>query len=95
MSWELGPAANFEKLREYEARLEQVFPTLPLSGICQYRRDTLPPGAVRDALVTHRFVLLKDGLLPRNPHFVSPQELLAGIRRPHTEEGEMLKSLGK
>lgn len=56
MLWEIGSIANLEGLLEYEALLEQAFQELPLFGICQYRRDLLPPRAIRDALLTHRSV---------------------------------------
>src|ERR671922_5015 len=58
MRWELGDDANFAHLREYEARLEQLFRDKPLRGICQYRRDVVPAHAVRDALATHRSTYL-------------------------------------
>jgi hypothetical protein len=35
MRWELGADENFDRLLEYEARLEQVFRDRPLWGICQ------------------------------------------------------------
>src|SRR5688500_15938002 len=54
MRWELGADENFERLLEYEARLERVFRDRPLRGICQYRRDIVPAYAVRDALSTHQ-----------------------------------------
>ncbi len=51
MSWEFGPEHNFDKLLEYEWRLEQLFFKQPtLSGICQYHRYTLPREAVRRGL---------------------------------------------
>src|SRR5437868_557139 len=49
MRWELASDENFDKLLEYEARLERVFREKPLMGICQYNRDTVPAHAVQSA----------------------------------------------
>ncbi len=75
MAWELGPEENFERLLEYEARLERLFPEKRLVGICQYRRDTLPPRAVQEALLTHRSLYLGSEL-SRDNHFYIPPEVL-------------------
>jgi signal transduction histidine kinase len=78
MRWELGADENFDTLLEYEARLEDVFRTLPLRGICQYHKATVPPRALRDALMTHRSVLLGDELFADNLFYVPPELLLDG-----------------
>src|SRR5688572_31611054 len=62
MRWELGADENFDRLLEYEARLEQVFREKPLRGICQYHRGLVPAQAVQDALVTHRTAYVGDTL---------------------------------
>jgi signal transduction histidine kinase len=76
MRWELGGDENFEALLEYEALLEAAFKDLPLRGICQYHRDTVPSRAVRDALLTHSCVHL-GGALNEDNLFYLPPELLA------------------
>src|SRR5687768_12690111 len=75
MMWELGSESNFDRLQEYEALLEQVFHEKPLMGICQYRRDTVPPRAIREALLTHRSVYV-GAHLNRDNLFYMPPELL-------------------
>jgi signal transduction histidine kinase len=75
MTWELGTDRNFERLLEYEARLERVFREKPLTGICQYRRDAVPEHAVQDALQTHRSVYV-GAELNRDNLFYMPPELL-------------------
>ena len=47
MRWVLGDDANFGRLLEYEALLEEVFREKPLRGICQYHRQMLPAQAVQ------------------------------------------------
>jgi signal transduction histidine kinase len=78
MRWELGEDENFERLVEYEARLEQVFRDKPLRGICQYHRDLVPARAVRDALVTHRSAYIGHALNRDNLFYIPPELLLDG-----------------
>ena len=73
MRWELGEDRNFEYLPEYEARLEQLFRTKPLRCICQYHRNTVPPHAIRNALVTHRITYLESVLKPQNFFYIPPE----------------------
>lgn len=73
MRWELGEDGNFEYLLEYEARLEQLFRTKPLRGICQYHRDFVPAHAIRNALVTHRSAYLGAVLNPDNFFYIPPE----------------------
>ena len=76
MKWELGTDDNFDRLLEYEARLEQVFRERPLRGICQYRRDSVPSHAVRTALLAHRSAYVGDVLNRDNLYYVPPELLL-------------------
>lgn len=76
MRFELGDDDEaFDRLLEYEARLEVLFREKPLRGICQYDRALVPPRAVRDALITHRSAHL-DGSLNVDNFFYVPPELL-------------------
>lgn len=75
MKWELGSEKNFDYLLEYESLLEGVFREKPLKGICQYRRDIVPAGAIRDALRIHRSAYVGD-VLNRDNFFYVPPELL-------------------
>jgi light-regulated signal transduction histidine kinase (bacteriophytochrome) len=76
MRWELGADENFDRLLEYEARLEQVFRERPLRGICQYHRGMVPQKAIEDALVTHRSAYLGDRLNEDNLFYIPPELLL-------------------
>ena len=76
MRWELGADANFDRLLEYEARLEQVFREKPLRGVCQYHRGILPEAAVRDALLTHRSAYVGEALNRDNLFYIPPELLL-------------------
>jgi signal transduction histidine kinase len=89
MRWELGADSNFDRLLEYEARLEQVFRDKPLWGICQYHRAMVPSQAVHDALVTHRTAYIGDRLNEDNLFYIPPELLLEtrnpGERSKHAE----------
>lgn len=74
MTWELGPAAEFEKLLEYEQRLEDFFgKRSELCGICQYHGDTLPRGVMRQGVLTHPATFISETLSRMNPHYVRPE----------------------
>lgn len=75
MSWEMGPEKNFSKLMEYEWRLEQFMQTHPeLSGICQYRADTLPREVTKQAREVHASIFVNETLSIVNTQYV-PHEL--------------------
>jgi signal transduction histidine kinase len=76
MRWELGADENFDRLLEYEARLDQVFRDKPLRGICQYHRALVPAKAVRDALLTHQSAYIGDAFNRDNLFYVPPELLL-------------------
>ncbi len=77
MRWELGSDENFERLEEYEARLERVFRDRPLAGVCQYHRTSVPPDALRAALTSHRSAYIGRALHADNLFYVPPELLLA------------------
>jgi len=86
MSWEFGPERNFEKLREYEEKLERLFTVYPqLQGVCQYQVQTLPVQAAREALGLHRACYINQTLTLRNPSYgvpAQPDNLEAMMARP-------------
>jgi len=74
MTWELGPQEDFERLLEYEWRLEEFFRKHPeLCGICQYHRDTLPREILRQGLLTHPLLFVNETLSRVNPHYVAAE----------------------
>ena len=91
MMWELGSDANFDRLQEYEALLERVFREKPLMGVCQYRRDTVPPRALREALMTHRSVYVGAHLNRDNLFYLPPELLLPAVdARLREAQGEWM-----
>jgi hypothetical protein len=74
MSWEFGPANDFSRLLEYEWRLEEFMHANPkLSGICQYRADTLPRAALRHGLLAHTSIFVNQTLSLINPKYLRPE----------------------
>ena len=68
MTWELGAEKNYEKLVEYEWKLEQLFQRRKeLHGICQYHCDTLPQEVIRQGLLMHHTLFINDTLSKINP----------------------------
>jgi MEDS: MEthanogen/methylotroph, DcmR Sensory domain len=94
MMWELGGERNFEKLLEYELRLEEFIGLRPeLSGICQYDRTTIPRGGIETALHAHRTVYVNDMLSRTNP-FHMRADILRGQGQSSGEHvDEMLREL--
>lgn len=82
MSWELGTEKNFDRLLEYESLLESAFKELPLRGICQYHKRTIPPRALRDAMLTHRSVYLEQTLVKENRGYIPPDLLARTLLKP-------------
>ena len=77
MTWEFGPERNFEKLLDYERRLEGFFQRNPrLSGVCQYHADTLPREAVRHGLAAHPALFINETLTRVNSHYCPPDMVI-------------------
>jgi hypothetical protein len=57
MSWLLRGAEGSHQVLEYEALLNQFFPTVRATGMCQYDRSHLPPHIVEGALARHPWVV--------------------------------------
>ncbi len=71
MTMEFGPDKDFSQLLDYEWRLEEFLQSHPaLSGICQYRADSLPHEALRQGLLSHSSLYINETLSRLNPHYV-------------------------
>lgn len=82
MTWEMGPDPDFQKLVEYEWRLENFFAAHPqLAGICQYHIDTLPREVLRQGLVMPPGIFVSETLQLVNPEFVNARRLTAAMRQ--------------
>lgn len=71
MSWLLRAAEGSEHVIEYEALLNQFFPTVRAIGMCQYDRSRLPARVISGALATHPSVIV-DGRHQPNRLYQAP-----------------------
>jgi len=93
MTYEFGPKQNFEKLMEYEWRLEKLFQKREeLCGVCQYHLDTLPRAVARQGLLSHRTLFINETLSRINPYYIST-EVLSEQMLTNPELDEMLTTL--
>lgn len=68
MSWLLRGAEGSEHVLEYEALLNQYFPTVRAIGMCQYDRSRLPARTVEGAVARHPCMAAGRSSLP-NPSY--------------------------
>lgn len=93
MTYEFGPKKDFERLMEYEWRLEKLFQKREeLCGICQYHLDTLPREVARQGLLSHRTLFINETLSRINPYYISTEVLSEQMLR-NPELDEMLTTL--
>lgn len=77
MTWALGTEAGRDRLIEYEALLNDFFPTSRASGLCLYHRPRFAPSVIHDILRTHPVAVLGDLVCP-NLYYEPPMVLHAG-----------------
>jgi signal transduction histidine kinase len=71
-----GTAPGVERLAEYEAKLNQLLPTRPVSALCTYDRRRFPADIVREGIATHPLVVVGRTVC-RNPYFAPPEKYLS------------------
>jgi len=87
MLWEFGHEKNFEKLLEYEWRLEELFIKRPqLCGVCQYHSDVLPREIVRQGFLAHPTLYVNETLSRINPHYLQPKTYTAEAAGPELNQ---------
>ena len=69
-------APGLENFMEYEAKLNNYVPTVPLVVLCLYNLMKLTGDLVAAVLQTHPYAVL-GGVLIRNPYYISPDQFLA------------------
>ena len=74
MSWLLDEAHGSERIAEYEARLNDFYPSSRALGLCLYNRNKLPEGTLDHSLATHPHVRLEGNILLENPFYEPPAE---------------------
>jgi PAS domain S-box-containing protein len=75
MTWVLRGDPGADRILEYERKVNERIPELPVTAICQYDRTRFSPEVIRDVIRTHPLVVVGDRVC-RNFYFVPPGELL-------------------
>ncbi|MEI6310260.1 MAG: MEDS domain-containing protein, partial [bacterium] len=78
MTWVLSKLPGWERLIEYEAKLNNFFPGSHSLALCQYWEEKFDPRLLLDVVRTHPLVISGD-LVCENPFFVPPEELLLAV----------------
>jgi signal transduction histidine kinase len=79
-----APRIDPDDLREYETLVDGVSVGRPMTLLCAYDRARLEPALVREALATHRLVVV-DGRLRRSPFHVEPARSRGATTRRDVE----------
>ncbi len=58
MTWALGTETGTDRLIEYEALLNNLFPGSNALAVCQYNRKRFSPGIIRQVLCTHPIAII-------------------------------------
>lgn len=75
MTWSLGSGIGVDRLMEYEAKLNRLFPDADVLAICQYNRTRFSPEVIRDVIRTHPLVIYGE-MVCRNMYYVPPGDFL-------------------
>jgi hypothetical protein len=79
MSWALRGIPGSDRLMEYEALVNGVLATHPVTAICQYDARRFDGQLIFDVLKVHPMMIV-NGQVVRNPYYMRPEEFL-GSRR--------------
>ncbi|MEW6587315.1 MAG: MEDS domain-containing protein, partial [Nitrospirota bacterium] len=75
MTWALGDEIGVERLLEYEAKLNYLFPGNDIVAICQYNRSRFSPDVILDVIHTHPLVIY-GAIVCKNMYYIPPDEFL-------------------
>jgi len=85
MTWALAGEPGSERLVEYESRINELFKTHKLYGLCQYDRRRFDSEMLLDILHVHPNVLFgKEGYDNSQMYYVPPQAFLERDRQSAT-----------
>lgn len=75
MSWALRGIPGSDRLMEYEALVNEVLVTHPVTAICQYDCNRFGGAAILDVLKVHPMMIVH-GQVVQNPYYMKPSDLL-------------------
>ena len=76
MSWALRGIPGSDRLMEYEALVNDVLESHPITAICQYDARRFDGASILDVLKVHPMMIVH-GQIVRNPYYMRPQEFLS------------------
>lgn len=79
MTWYNSRKPGVKSLAEYEARINNLFPTSSANILCQYAESDFNPATLLDVVHTHPRIWLR-GELCDNPYYIPPAEFMS-LRR--------------
>lgn len=79
MNWVARRDVVIEDVLEYEARVNELFPTFECTLLCVYDLARISAALLADILATHPSAII-NGKLRENPHYVHPEEYLGMLR---------------
>ncbi|MBI5479120.1 MAG: MEDS domain-containing protein [Deltaproteobacteria bacterium] len=79
MSWALRGIPGSDRLMEYEALVNDVLATHPITAVCQYDARRFDGAAIFDVLKVHPMMIVH-GRIVRNPYYLQPHEFLQPAR---------------
>ncbi|MCX6270941.1 MAG: MEDS domain-containing protein [Bacteroidetes bacterium] len=75
MSWALKGIPGSERLMEYEAWVNEVFKTHPITAICQYDANKFSGTVIMDVLRVHPMMIVR-GQIVHNPYYMTTEMFL-------------------
>jgi hypothetical protein len=79
MEWALEGCVGVERLLEYEAKVNYVWPRFKHAAVCTYDLARFSGDVIIDIMRTHPLVII-GGILQENPFYVQPDEFLRELR---------------
>jgi hypothetical protein len=79
MSWSLRNIPGSEDLVEYEALINTILKTHPVTALCQYDATKFDGGTLFDILQVHPLMVVR-GQIVENPAYIRPEEFLKAYR---------------
>jgi len=80
MTWALRGIPGSERLMEYEALVNMVLITHPLTAVCQYDSNRFDGATLLQCLEVHPFMIVRGQIL-RNPYYKEPEEFMQSLPR--------------
>lgn len=75
MTWALKGIPGSDRLMEYEALVNGVLKTHPVTAICQYDAGRFDGATILDVLRVHPMMIVH-GQIVQNPYYMSPEKFL-------------------